>query len=313
MLSEGLRVRGGVVSLAGLRPLLGRILDAKRVRTPADGGNSLATLGFARAWTDLVAGVSPAEVALRETARAVVAVELGGIDAGVLQDAELDRDEIAALFDRALTIHAQVLGPDLTAKLRGVLPVLSEGRLQATYSAYFVGRLGRQPRAGATHPTKPRLILEPAESHADHCYSVAVIAVLLGEWAGDAEHGRAFLAGLSHHLHNAYLPDAGFAGEELLGTHLGPIMERFTAQAIKHLPDFLQDTVIEARTLLPAPDSPAAKAFHAADVLDRVLEMVHYDRVARFRVGQALDDLELVHAGPLRVFQNDVLLAAGVP
>ena len=37
-------------------------------------------------------------------------------------------------------------------------------------------------------------------------------------------------------------------------------------------------------------------------MLDRVLEMVHYDRVARFRVGQALGDLELVHAGPLRVF-----------
>ena len=118
---------------------------------------------------------------------------------------------------------------------------------------------------------------------------------------------------MSHHLHNAALPDGGFAGEELLGEHLLPVMQTLTAAALAELPPPLAGQVRAARELLPYPDSPAAKCFHAADVLDRVLEMAHFDRVARFRVGTALDDLELVHPGPLRAFQMDVLTAAGVP
>ena len=43
----------------------------------------------------------------------------------------------------------------------------------------FVRALQDQPRAGATHPTEPRLMLEPPESHADHCWAVAAIAALL--------------------------------------------------------------------------------------------------------------------------------------
>ncbi len=307
-----MRLRGGVVSLAGLRPLLGRILDAKRVRTGGPYFASLATWGFECAWGELVAGAPAREVALRAAAQSVVAVELAGVDKQVLRSGGLSDADILKLFESALAVHAATLGSELAARLRSALPGLLAHPTTAE-GPEFVRQLGYQPRAGATHHTKPRLILEPPESHADHCYSVAVIAVLLGPWAGDAEHGRAFLAGLSHHLHNAYLPDAGFAGEELLGAHLAPIMERFTEQALSQLPPPLRAAVIDARELLPAPDSPAAKAFHAADVLDRVLEMVHYDRVSRFRVEQALGDLELVHPGPLRVFQNEVLTAAGVP
>ena len=47
--------------------------------------------------------------------------------------------------------------------------------------------------------------------------------------------------------------------------------------------------------------------------MDRVLQMRQYDRVARFTTSQALDDLELVHAGPIQAFHVAVLAEAGLP
>jgi hypothetical protein len=35
--------------------------------------------------------------------------------------------------------------------------------------------------------------------------------------------------------------------------------------------------------------------------------------VARFRIGQALDDMALVHAGPVQAFHHAVLQDAGLP
>ena len=172
----------------------------------------------------------------------------------------------------------------------------------------FVDRLARQPRAGATGP---RPTPGPQESHADHCYCVAVMSVVLGPWAVDSAYGAAFLAGLSHHLHNAALPDAGAAGEGLLGDSLAPVVARFTEVALNQLPPDLATRVRAARELIPFPDSPASKCFHAADVLDRVLELAHHERAAQFRLPQVPGDL--VPAGPLRAFQNEVLVAAGVP
>ena len=299
------------VPLSPLRPLLARLTDLKRVRTPDYGRESLASIGFRRAWAALVAGEQPRQVALRETALAVAATELAGIDADVLRAAGLTVEESLAIQQKALAVAATHVSPLLVAELHAALEEVSPA-LGGSQPA-FVERLANQPRAGATHPTRPRLILEPPESHADHCYSTAVMAVLLGPWAHDSDYGRAFVCALSHHLHNAALPDAGFAGEALLGEFLTPVMAKFTDVALQQLPAGLAGRVRDAHGLLPYPDSPAARAFHAADVLDRVLEMVHYDRVAQFRTQQALGDLELVHAGPLRAFQNEVLTAAGVP
>ncbi len=75
----------------------------------------------------------------------------------------------------------------------------------------FVPLLAAQPRAGATRPGHPRVILEPAENHAEHCAVVAVNGVLAAGVFG-ADPAGPFLTGLAHHLHNAYLPDAGDAG-----------------------------------------------------------------------------------------------------
>ena len=162
-----------------------------------------------------------------------------------------------------------------------------------------------------TSPGKPRIILEPAESHAEHCLIVAVYGVLLAPFYG-ADSGRVFLAALAHHFHNVGLPDSGFTGEMLLGRHLGPVMAHFTDACLDELDPSLRGTVVDARVLLADATSPEGRAFHAADVLDRVLQTNQYLRAASLTPGRILDEMELVHAGPVKVFQDDVLRQAGL-
>ena len=295
--------------LSLLRPLLTRLQDLKRVRTP-DSGGSLAGTGFLRAWGQLNAGVPVIDVALREAARAVAAVELAGIDAAVLSDAGLSPGHVEGVFARAIRAGGSALPAAALEALLRAVPALARDPGDPPPPA-ALARLADQPRAGATHPTKPRLMLDPPESHADHCYVVAVSAALLATARG-VDPAAPFLAGLSHHLHNIWLPDGGFAGEELLGEHLQPVVATLTARALGLLPPRLADEVRASHRLLPAPDSPEAQAFHAADVLDRVLWMGVYEAAATFRLTRAMDDLELVHPGPTREFLNEVLAAAGV-
>ena len=211
--------------------------------------------------------------------------------------------------------------PRLLAEAAGDLPAADElagERLAAAFEAEepagfleLLDLLADAPRAGATKPGSARLILTPEESHADHCYLVAVYAVLLAPLY-EADAAIVFLAGMSHHFHNAFLPDAGFTGEELLGGHLEPIMAEFTGRVLDELPGTLRDRVEDARRCLADAATPEGKAFHAADVLDRVLQMRHFDRAAAFTAKQALVDLDLVHPGPVRGFHLEVLRGAGL-
>lgn len=175
----------------------------------------------------------------------------------------------------------------------------------------FVGALCRQPRAGATAPGRPRVIVEPPEDHAEHCWAVAVYGALLADDVG-ADPGDAFLLGIAHHLHNAVLPDAGFAGEVLLGEHLDPVLHRLTERELATLPPALAGRVRELLERRADADTPVGRAFHAADVLDRVLQVHHHARAAGFTVDQALVDLELVHASPVSAYHEAVLVAAGL-
>ena len=295
------------------RIMLGEINDLKRIRVAGRTG-SLADQGFARSWRSLVRGEAPELVARREVGFAVASARLGGIDAATLLDAGLNGPEIEEILRASI---AEVAGPLDSAWFVGVEPVLQgtsdlSGLDKASPALpEFVERLQAQPRAGATRPGRPRLVLEPPENHAEHCYITAVYAALIAPGFG-ADPALAFLAGLVHHFHNAYLPDAGFAGEELLGEHLLPIMERFTARAIEQLPAALMPAVAAARAILPDAATPEGQAFHAGDVLDRVLQMEQYARVAAFETRQALDDLDLVHPGPLQAFHQQVLAAVGL-
>ena len=297
----------GQAGLSSLVPLASELCDLKRVRD-ASGSDSLASRMFRRAWAALLAGQDPAAVAVQTTADAVAAARLGGIDRDVLAVAGVEGENATAILARSFD---EVAGPVDAAwcdRLRAQL-----GRpYQPGPAPAFAEALIRQPRAGATCPGKPRIILEPPEGHGDHCLIVAVLAALLApRYAADP--AAAFLAGMAHHMHNAVLPDSGFAGEMLLGTHLTPVVQRLFARELATLPEPLRDTTAAALAAIPDASTPVGQAFHAADVIDRVLQMRHYDQVARFTVDQALDDMDLVHAGPTQAFHQQVLRDAGLP
>jgi len=173
----------------------------------------------------------------------------------------------------------------------------------------FCAQLAGQPRAGATRLGRARLILEPAESHADHCWATAVFGALLSPSFG-ADPAVTFVAGLAHHLYNAVLPDAGFASEMLLGAQLGQLMARLTANELATLPGRVAAAVEAALACTRALDSPEARVFQAADVLDRVLQARYHARAAAFTAAVALDDLGLVHEGPFSDWHHEVLTAA---
>lgn len=273
--------------------LLGEVIDLKRVD---HGGVSFSARAFTRAWGALCAQEPARKVAERELATALAATRLGAIDRAVLLDAGLGPDEAAqVLHDAAVDAGAPA---DVAAAL------LDHGAEPSAAVPPFTAALMGQPRAGVTAPGMPRLLLVPTESHADHCWSVAVIGALLAE---PEDRARAFVCGLAHHLHNAYLPDAGFAGEIALGDRLDGIVRRFTERAIAQLPPGLEGCVREALRLIGHVEDDAARAFNAADVLDRVLELRWHERAAAFRLPVAVEEYEVVHEGPLQDFGLDVL------
>ena len=294
-------------SLSVFVPLAVELCDLKRVRD-ASSRDSLASRMFRRAWAALLAGRDPVAIAMQSTADAMAAARLGGIDRSVLAAAGVQGPDAMAILVRSFD---EVAGP-LDAGLRDAL----RAQLGQVYSAgpapAFAEALIRQPRAGATCPGKPRIVLEPPEGHGDHCFVVAVLAAALSPRYG-ADPATAFLAGMAHHLHNAALPDSGFAGEILLGDYLAPVLRRLFAQELATLPEPLRGTTAAALAHIPDAATPVGQAFHAADVIDRVLQMRHYDRVARFTVDQALDDMDLVHAGPTQVFHQALLRDARLP
>ncbi|MFF8103574.1 hypothetical protein ACF07S_28315 [Streptomyces sp. NPDC016640] len=289
-------------------PLLREIGDLKRVRTAGSGGVSMAERAFCRSWAELVRGGAPDRIAVRACAAAVAGARLAGIDGPVLRRCGLAADEAVAVLERSVAQHADRVGPVTAGLLRGALPDLVEDPDEGPVPG-FAAVLCAQPRAGATCPGRPRLMVEPPESHGDHCWAVAVYGVLLAE-TFDAAPGDVFLLGLSHHLHNAVLPDAGFAGEELLGGHLSAVRARLTRQALADLPAALAACVEPLLALREGVDAPAARAFHAADVLDRVLQVRHHARAAAFTAEQALEELDLVHPCAVSGFHRAVLDAA---
>ncbi|MFD7709775.1 hypothetical protein ACFV6E_07350 [Streptomyces sp. NPDC059785] len=317
--------RDGEVPRGSLRvavPLLREIGDLKRIRT-AGSGASMAERAFRRSWAELVRGGDASTIAVRECAAAVAGARLAGVDGPVLRRCGLTADEAVAVLERSVAQHTDRMDPLTSGLLYEALPslvedplrdpvddarVLSEDPLRAPAPA-FAAVMCAQPRAGATCPGRPRLMAEPPESHGDHCWAVAVYGVLLAGAFGAAP-GDVFLLGLAHHLHNAVLPDAGFAGEELLGDHLPAVVARLTRQALAELPEPLAERVEALLALREGADAPAARAFHAADVLDRVLQVRHHARAAAFTAEQALEELDLVHACAVSGFHRAVLDAA---
>ncbi|MFL1461585.1 hypothetical protein ACI6QG_05235 [Roseococcus sp. DSY-14] len=289
---------------ADLLPLVRELGDLKRVRSAGRAG-SVAQRLFAAAWGALAAGQGVEEVARATTAAALAAARLGDLDAAAMAAVGIPGAEAQAILRAAV---AEVSGP-LDPALRGWLaapPALAQNAPPP-----FVARLAAQPRAGATCPGRGRLMFEPPEDHAEHCLVTAVAGVVLSPCWGAAP-ATVFLAALAHHLHNALLPDSGFAGETLLGRWLEPAMESATTQALAELPDALRAATVQARAILPDAASAEGRAFHAADTLDRVLQMEHHLRAAGTTIGFLLREMELVHDGPVRPFQEGLLREVGL-
>ncbi|MDG4811015.1 HD domain-containing protein [Micromonospora sp. WMMD1120] len=296
--------------LAAVTPTLRQVADLKRVRVAhADG--SAAERAFSRAWASLVDGADPAVVADRECAAAVAGARLGGVDAATLSACGLTGREVEEVLGRAVDEVVGSLHPDTARRIWAALPDLVLHGTSNVAVPSFVTALRRQPRAGATAAGRPRLVVEPAENHAEHCWAVAVYGALLADDTG-ADPAEAFLLGLAHHLHNARLPDAGFAGEVLLGAHLEPVIDRLTERELAELPDLLAARVTEVLAARADAETPLGRTFHAADVLDRVLQVHHHARAAAFTAEQALVDLALVHDGPVVDYHRAVLRAAGL-
>ncbi len=294
-----------VGGIGALTPLAAELGDLKRIRD-AYSPDSLAVRAFRSGWARLAAGEDAKLVAMSITADALAASRLGGIDRDVLQAAGVAEPFI--VLARSFDEVSVGIAPGLRADLRASL---GQGHAGARAPA-FAEALIRQPRAGATCPGKPRLVLEPPENHGDHCLVVAVLGTVLAGHYG-ADPATAFAAGMAHHLHNAVLPDSGFAGEILLGDELVPLMRGLFDRELATLTPGVADTIRAALATIGDANTPEGRAFNAADVMDRVLQMRQYDRVAAFTTSQALDDLELVHAGPIQAFHHAVLAEAGLP
>jgi hypothetical protein len=289
-----------------LMPSLRMLGDLKRIRSAGHEG-SIATRLFAAAWAEVAAGAAIADVVRRIVRQSLAATQLGDLDYGVLHAAGIPPADIRHIHEDAIAAAAAPLGSSLREWLTEPAPAVTT----APSPPGFVARLTAQPRAGATCPGRGRLVLEPPENHAEHCAMVAIYAVILAPiWGARAE--TVFLAGLAHHLHNALLPDAGFAGEVLLGEWLQPAMARATGIALGELSTAPRAAVEAACRILPDATTPEGRAFHAADTLDRVLQVEHHLRASDTRMDFVLREMELVHAGPVKPFQDAVLTRMGL-
>jgi 5'-deoxynucleotidase YfbR-like HD superfamily hydrolase len=98
----------------------------------------------------------------------------------------------------------------------------------------------------------------------------------------------------------------------LLGSALEPAFAEATAQALAELDAPLRAAVERARRILPDASTPEGRAFHAADTLDRVLQIEQYLRAASTSMDFVLRDMALVHDGPVKRFQDAVLAEVGL-
>jgi 5'-deoxynucleotidase YfbR-like HD superfamily hydrolase len=296
------------IAPSALKGLLLELNDLKRIRSAGRDGSVAARL-FRSAWAALVAGERGDDVAFRVTAAAVAAARLGDLSFGALQDLGLSAEEARAVLRASFDEVSDAVAEPLRSDLRSALG--TAGREPVAVPA-FVAALEAQPRAGVTCPGQPRIILEPPENHAEHCLLVAVYGALLAP-AYDADPATVFVAGLAHHLHNAAMPDSGFTGEMLLGAHLAPAIERATERALDELDPGLRADIVAARRILPDASTPEGRAFHAADVIDRVGQIAQHLQAASLTMDRVLGDMELVHDGPVKGFHDRVLREMDLP
>lgn len=291
---------------AALMPLLRELGHLKRI-TSAGRQGSIATRLFTRAYGALIAGDDAAAVMRVTVASALAAARLGDLDTEKLGALGLSSADTLLVLQRGFDAVSDSVDRELAAELRAALAAdLGRAAVPA-----FVTALAEQPRAGVTCPGRPRLMLQPAENHAEHSLLVALYGVLLSP-TYRADPTSVFLAGLGHHFHNAAMPDSGFTGEVLLGDLLDGVIDRSRRRAVDELAEPLRATVTAALQPIGGDDTPAGRTFNAADVIDRVLEIEQHLVTRDATMASVLGDYELVHAGPVKSFHDRVLAGVGL-
>lgn len=289
-------------------PLLRELGDLKRVHSAGRDG-SIATRLFEAGWSAWLDGIPADAVAYRAMAAGLAATRLGDLDWSKLGELGLERPARCKVLERGIDTVAGALDSGLVQRLKVELsnPLFPPSALPKP-----VALLRHQPRAGVTGPGRPRIMLQPEENHAEHSFVVALYAGLFAPFYG-ADPGHAFWHGMIHHLHSAAMPDAGYTGEVLLGDRLDAVIERARELALAELPGAVAQVCRRHLAAIADDTTPAACAFHAADVIDRVLEIDQHLKRARVTMGVVLDDYGLVHDGPVKPFHDRVLAEIGLP
>lgn len=289
-------------------PLLRELGDLKRVHSAGRSG-SIATRLFEAGWSGWLSGLDPQCLAYRTMAAGLAAARLGDLDWHTLGELGLTPTERRTVLARGVAEVAGSLDGGLVRMLESGLdnPPPPAGALPRC-----IALLRDQPRAGVTGPGRPRIMLQPEENHAEHCFVVALYAGLLAPFYS-ADPAEAFWHGMIHHLHSAAMPDAGYTGEVLLGDRLDAVIDRARELALAELPDPVAQLCRLHLATIVDDATPAARAFHAADVIDRVLEIDHHLRRSRITMDVVLDDYGLVHDGPVKAFHDRVLREVGLP
>ena len=104
-------------SIPDLLPLFRQLNDLKRLRVAAK-SDSIAEGLFGRSWSRLVAGESLENVALSETADAVVAARLAGINAQILADGGIQAGARLEILERAFDSVAEALPTQFAMRLK---------------------------------------------------------------------------------------------------------------------------------------------------------------------------------------------------
>ncbi len=281
--------------------------DLKRIRSAGREG-SIATRLFATGWGALASAIAPERVMRVTVSTALAAVRLGDLDRQGLTRCGLSSSDAVTVLQRGFDEVSTALQPSFAAMLRATLAEPSFATVQAPG---FVRLLADQPRAGVTCPGRPRLVLEPPENHAEHSLMVAVCGAIAAPAYG-ADPTAVFLAGMGHHLHGAIVPDSGFAGEMLLGDLLDAVVEHGRAEAFAVLAPPLAAALRQALEPISADRTAEARAFHAADVIDRVLQIEQHLKVSGTTMQQVIGDYGLVHDGPVKGFHDQVLAQVGL-
>ena len=291
-----------------LLPLLRELGDLKRVHSAGNDG-SIATRLFEAGWSAWLSGVDTDAAAYRAMAAGLAAARLGDLNHGSLRNLGLDKGAAVEVLSRGIDEVGGCLDAALVQRLKHHLgnPLPAATRLPEPIAA-----LRDQPRAGVTGPGRPRIMLQPEENHAEHSFVVALYAGLLAPEYG-ADPAEAFWHGMIHHLHSAAMPDAGYTGEVLLQDRLDGVIDHARELALDHLPREIADRCRETFAQIADDRTASAKAFHAGDVIDRVVEIEHHLNRSKVTMAVVLDDYGLVHDGPVKPFHDTVLEEIGLP